>query len=109
MSAEELEPDAKYIAWRRSNPNRYVLNTNRSCSPSHSKLHRANCDVLENAIATTKPGNLTGARYYKVGADSPKEAMAWLRRMRSDFAATYCHECCEDIILARGGDSVGNG
>ena len=100
--------DPDYLKWRRANPDKYVLNTNRGFSSSHTKLHRAKCSVLERAANTTRPGYLTGVRYFKVGADTSKIAMRWLHARRSECEATWCRVCCSDRIATQG-DSVGNG
>lgn len=77
MVEQQFRSDEEFLAWARSNPSAFVVNTRRNPTPDYMVLHKASCVDLSNRGYA--PGALTERSYRKVGAASEQDLLLWIR------------------------------
>lgn len=97
---DDLEPvqfgdDESYIRWVTANPACFVLTSNKSLTPLHTVIHRADCRLITELTGNARPGGFTRS-YIKVGASSPSKLRDWAKRRRSDAETRECTACARD-------------
>jgi hypothetical protein len=84
-----INNDDGYLAWVHSNPTGFVANVDQ---PQYVKqypmVHRAS----HKAVTTSKRGNYTTARYYKVCSTDLAVLEAW-SKATFNKKLTYCKSC----------------
>ena len=84
--------DPEYLAWVSANQDSYVLNSNKSLTPRHTVIHRADCRTILSLKGHAKPDGFT-RDYIKVGASSAAALRGWAVKKRADAVARECSEC----------------
>lgn len=84
--------DAGYKKWLESNPQGFVINTNRSPDPKYMPLHKATCNFVSN-FSNNTPGAFTERTYMKVCSSNVDDLREWVKtKGRPDGTFTgNCH------------------
>lgn len=84
--------DDSYLSWVEANPARFVLTSNKSLTPQHTVIHRADCRLITRLTGSARPGGFTRS-YIKVGGNNPSQLHNWAKRRRSDAETRECTAC----------------
>ncbi|MGE5579023.1 MAG: hypothetical protein ACM3WU_03170 [Bacillota bacterium] len=83
--------EAQFRAWRRDNPDGYILNTTREPSENYLILHRATCWTISGEPAR---GSYWTKDFIKVCSNDQRDIDDWVKR-RFRAAAKLCCFCVE--------------
>lgn len=97
ISGDNLLPiqfgdDDSYLSWAEANPTHFVLTSNKSLTPQHTVIHRADCRLITRLTGSARPGGFTRS-YIKVGGNNPSQLHDWAKRRRSDAETRECTVC----------------
>lgn len=90
LRAKVFRSDLAFHKWATHNPDGWVLNVRRRMSPDYVVLHRSDCPTL-GALRYAN-GALTERSYRKVGSDSERELLDWVRTHVPN-APTFSKRC----------------